>query len=351
MIFLRKARLPQGYEAMLLTITHGSRNFSDLHNAIRQLARKSTSDGGHTFLDYTTDADDQETEYASGDGESDEDYEDYVDYDSEDGELILMADDDLDEIFDEDELEEALANFDRERKRFKSGKANRRPGGYQKARTDLNNSRKGRGFKLAVSLRNRSKSRDRSSTSQSNKGGAVSPPPKPHSTSRPQSKPRSRMQLRSRSKLESQVKCRICDKVGHFGRNCPKNQQGNRVLAIEDHSPAQPSKPAVAATATTAQPSSDSSAKQSGVAHFASTHFSGLVQTGRVAEHSNVYTPTSSSGSSESSFGFTLATPHAVVSTHDGAMALPAHLFDSDDSERRYATSEDCNFRVISIPS
>ena len=110
--------------------TGGSRNFSDLMDAIRVLARRaeqSASTSG-TYLDL------DEGETDGGEEVSDGDREEFLDYDSVDGTMIPMTEEDLVGEHDEEEVQWAVANYRQERERWKVRNPN---GGYFKTRDDL----------------------------------------------------------------------------------------------------------------------------------------------------------------------------------------------------------------------
>ena len=195
MIFLRRAKIPGHLEDHIMARTGGSRNFSELLDAIRVLARRPTTEKAGTYLDL----DEQRDDLAGGEEEA------FADYDSEDGAWIPLEDGDLEGIYDEDDVHWALANFRNERGQAKSS----RPGGqYGQARKALQDSRMSRGWKRPEGSAVASLSR--SSSSGSGKGFGKRTPDKQRDA-----------RLKHISTLKARTRCRICQKVGHWGNECP----------------------------------------------------------------------------------------------------------------------------------
>ena len=84
MIFLNKAKIPGHLEDHIMQRTSGSRLFSEIHAAIRILARRPTSGQAGTYYEDDYDIDEQEEEepdepYDEEDLASDDDV--FLDYD------------------------------------------------------------------------------------------------------------------------------------------------------------------------------------------------------------------------------------------------------------------------------
>jgi hypothetical protein len=118
MIFLRAAKIPGHLEDHLMTRTAGSRNFSDLIEAVRVLARRPGVTSSNTYVELG------DSDYVQED--EDEGQEDYLDYDSDGGNYIPLDKDDLAQVYEEDDAQWALASFqqnrDAQKGRLRSGK-------------------------------------------------------------------------------------------------------------------------------------------------------------------------------------------------------------------------------------
>ena len=235
MIFLRRAKIPGHLEDHIMSRTAGSRNFSDLLEAIRVLARRSdlnpSSSGTYLDLDEDEAQDDED-----GGAMSSSPSEGFLDYDSEDGTLIPIAEEDLQEVYDEEDLEWALSNYRQERERFKAKNAN---GGYLKVRDDLNKNRIARGYNAkgfqyrdnrgkfkrpfrkygSSSKYGRSSSSSNNSSSNSRNKAVSSRGSKSFLTD-----DKGRPKLRDISELKARTRCRKCNKIGHWAAECPEAQ-------------------------------------------------------------------------------------------------------------------------------
>ena len=122
MLFLRQARIPGHLEDHVMAKTNGSRNFSDLLEAIQVLARRPMSQTSSSYPSFNDDWTDSTygTEYydmydyndTEDDGYEDE-YNEFEDYDSE---WIDMSDIPEDQTFEEPELACILENLQKGRK-------------------------------------------------------------------------------------------------------------------------------------------------------------------------------------------------------------------------------------------
>ena len=94
MIFLRQAKIPGHLEDHIMAKTNGSRNFSDLLDAIQILARRPMSQVSSSFPSYYDEWDDSTnaTEYYDIDDDDDVDNDGYYDeYDEPEDEWIDMS--------------------------------------------------------------------------------------------------------------------------------------------------------------------------------------------------------------------------------------------------------------------
>ena len=122
MIFLRQAKIPGHLEDHIMAKTNGSRNFSDLLEAIQVLARRPMSQTSSSYPSFNDDWTDSTyvSEYydmyyyhdTEDDGHEDE-YNEFEDYDSE---WIDMSDIPEDLTFEEPELACILENLQKGRK-------------------------------------------------------------------------------------------------------------------------------------------------------------------------------------------------------------------------------------------
>ena len=117
MIFLRQAKIPGHLEDHIMAKTNGSRNFSDLLEAIQVLARRpmsQTSSSYPSFNDDWTDSTcvtecyDLDDYHNTEDGGYEDEYNEFADYDSE---WIHMSDIPEDQKFEEPELACILENL------------------------------------------------------------------------------------------------------------------------------------------------------------------------------------------------------------------------------------------------
>ena len=130
MIFLRQAKIPGHLEDHIMAKTNGSRNFSDLLEAIQVLARSPMSQISSSYPSFNddwtdstcvTECYDLDDYHNTEDGGYDDEYNEFEDYDSE---WIHMSDIPEDQKFEEPELACILENLQKGRKG--SGKYHRK---------------------------------------------------------------------------------------------------------------------------------------------------------------------------------------------------------------------------------
>ena len=187
MIFLRKAKIAGPLEEHILSRTNGSRNFTDVHAALRVLARRPISGASENYPGFE-DAEDDSYDYWPDDDESEPEYEDYPVYDEDGEEMIDIGELDIGEFYDEEVLEWALANY-REQKSKGKGKGPT----YKQSRKSMNDAKLSRGWV--------DKSKD-GKGKRSGKGGKKG------------GKGKTR-QYRSISELKARTACKACGKIGH----------------------------------------------------------------------------------------------------------------------------------------
>ena len=126
MIFLRQAKIPGHLEDHIMAKTNGSRNFSDLLDAIQILARRPMSQISSSFPSYYDEWDDSTnaTEYYDIDNRDDVDNDGYYDeYDEpvdHDGEWIDISGIPEDATFEEPALAFMLDNLQKGKKRSRA---------------------------------------------------------------------------------------------------------------------------------------------------------------------------------------------------------------------------------------
>ena len=123
MIFLRQAKIPGHLEDHIMAKTNGSRNFSDLLDAIQILARRPMSQISSSFPSYYDEWDESTnaTEYYDIDNrddvDNDEYYDEYNEPEDHDNEWIDMSDIREDATFEEPELAWETSSWSSERYR------------------------------------------------------------------------------------------------------------------------------------------------------------------------------------------------------------------------------------------
>ena len=127
-IFLRQAKIPGHLEDHIMAKTDGSRNFSDLLDAIQILARRPMSQVSSSFPSYDDEWDDSTnaTEYYDIDDhdavDNDGYYDEYDEPEDHDGEWIDMSGIPEDATFEEPELACMLEHLQKVRKGSSKGK-------------------------------------------------------------------------------------------------------------------------------------------------------------------------------------------------------------------------------------
>lgn len=149
MLFCKKAKMPGHIEDFIMMATQGSRKFSAMFPVIRQLARRPNTDSGGTFATVNL-HDSESTE--SADEVNIREVESNVgtsDADSEDGQFILLDQEQYDAIFlneeaiEEEDRNESLEVYFGHRKEKKSGFRRN----YKATRQKLLDDRLNRGFR------------------------------------------------------------------------------------------------------------------------------------------------------------------------------------------------------------
>ena len=127
MIFLRQAKIPGHLEDHIMAKTNGSRNFSDLLDAIQILARRPMSQISSSFPSYYDEWDDSTnaTEYYDIDDhdavDNDGYYDEYDEPEDHDGEWIDMSGIPEDATFEEPELACMLESLQKGKKGIGQG--------------------------------------------------------------------------------------------------------------------------------------------------------------------------------------------------------------------------------------
>ena len=210
MIFLRqaKAKIPGHLEDHIMAKTNGSRNFSDLFDAIQILARRPMSQISSSFPSYYDDWDDSTnaTEYY------DEYYGEYDEPEDHENEWIGASGILEDATFEEPELACMMESLQKgeqgsgkgfwrgkkgwskgeSRDVLKAGKGGR-PENYKQVRWKVQSDRLNRGWKDQPA----------------------------HGTN----KGRGRSQLAQMDDLFARTRCRKCGELGHLAKECPQNKE------------------------------------------------------------------------------------------------------------------------------
>ena len=218
MIFLRQAKIPGHLEDHIMAKTNGSRNFSDLSDAIQILAQRPMSQISSSFPSYYDEWDDSTnaTEYYDiddhDDVDNDEYYDEYNEPEDHDNEWIDMSGIPEDVTFEEPEWACMLESLQKGKKGsgkgfwkgkkgwskgesrdvLKAGKGGR-PENYKQVRWKLQSDRLNRGWKDQPA----------------------------HGTN----KGRGPSQLAQMDDLLARTRCFKCGELGHLAKECPQNKE------------------------------------------------------------------------------------------------------------------------------
>ena len=148
--------------------------------------------GAYVDIDEQEEGDGEEQEYEEADHDEEDPEGEFLDYDSEDGQWIPLADEDMQVEYEEEEIQWALANFRKGRKGGKGkgkgkGKSSGSGKGYKATRQKMQKSRLARGWQGSSAL----------------------------------GKGNSNVRLRNIDDIKKISKCRLCHKVGHWQKECP----------------------------------------------------------------------------------------------------------------------------------
>ena len=218
MIFLRQAKIPGHLEDHIMAKTNGSRNFSDLLDAIQILARRPMSQISSSFPSYYDEWDESTnaTEYYDIDNrddvDNDEYYDEYNEPEDHDNEWIDMSDIPEDATFEEPELACMLESLQKGKKL--SGKGFRRgKKGWSKGESrDV--SKAGKGGRPE----NYKQVRWKLQSDRLNRGWKDQP-------ANVTSKGRGRSQLAQVDDLLARTRCFKCGELGHLAKDCPQNKE------------------------------------------------------------------------------------------------------------------------------
>ena len=218
MIFLRQAKIPGHLEDHIMVKTNGSRNFSDLLEAIQILARRPMSQIPSSFTSYYDEWDDSTnaTEHYDTDDhddvDNDECYDEYNEPEDHDNDWIDMSGIPEDATFDEPELACMLESLQKGKKG--SGKGFRRgKKGWSKceSRDVLKAGKGGR-------PENYKQVRWKLQSDRLNRGWKDQPA---HGTN----KGRGRSQLAQMGDLLARTRCFKCGELGHLAKECPHSKE------------------------------------------------------------------------------------------------------------------------------
>ena len=217
MIFLRQAKISGHLEDHIMAKTNGSRNFSDLLDAIQILARRPMSQVSSSFPSYIDEWDDSTnaTEYYDIDDHDDVDndgyYDEYDEPEDHDNEWIDMSGIPEDATFEEPELTCMLESLQKGKKG--SSKGFRRG---KKARDVLKAGKGGR-------PENCKQVRLKLQSDRLNRGWKDQP-------ARGTNKGHGRSQLAQVDDLLARTRCFKCGELEHLAKDCPQKQGINHKL-------------------------------------------------------------------------------------------------------------------------
>ena len=218
MIFLKLAKIPMHLEDHIMAKTNGSRNFSDLLEAIQILARRPMSQVSSSFPSYNYDWEDSTNATESYDiddhdaVDNDGYYDEYDEPEDHDGEWIDMSGIPEDATFEEPGLACMLENLQKGRKGSSKGFRRGKKGWSEGASSDFLKAGKGgrpENYKQ-VRLKLRSDRLNRGWKDQPTQGT---------------NKGRGRSQLAQVDDLLTRTRCFKCGELGHLAKDCPQNRE------------------------------------------------------------------------------------------------------------------------------
>ena len=215
MIFLRQAKIPGHLEDHIMAKTNGSRNFSDLLDAIQILARRPMSQVSSSFPSYCDEWDENNnaTEYYDirDNDDNDEYYDDYKEP-VDDCEWIDTSDLPEDVTFEEPELACMLESLQKSKKG--AGK------GFRKGKKEWSQSESRDGSKAGKGGRpeNYKQVRWKLQSDRLNRGWKDQP-------ANMTSKERGSLQLAQVDDLLARTRCFKCGELGHLAKDCSKNKE------------------------------------------------------------------------------------------------------------------------------
>ena len=218
MIFLRQAKIPGHLEDHIMAKTNGSRNFSDLLDAIQILARRPTSQISSSFPSYYDEWDDSTdaTEYYDIDDHDDVDndgyYDEYDEPEDHDNEWIDMSGILEDATFEEPELACMLESLQKGKKGSSKGFRRGKKGWSKGESRDVLKAGKG------GRPENYKQVRWKLQSDRLNRGWKDQPA---HGTN----KGRGRSQLAQVDDLLARTRCFKCGELGHLAKECPQNKE------------------------------------------------------------------------------------------------------------------------------
>ena len=218
MIFLRQAKIPGHLEDHIMAKTNGSRNFSDLLDAIQILARRPMSQVSSSFPSYYDEWDESTnaTEYYDIDNrddvDNDEYYDEYKEPEDHDNEWIDMSDIPEDVTFEEPELACMLESLQKGKKGSGKGFRRGKKGWSQGESRDV--SKAGKGGRPE----NYKQVRWKLQSDRLNRGWKDQP-------ANVTSKGRGRSQLAQVDDLLARTRCFKCGELGHLAKDCSQNKE------------------------------------------------------------------------------------------------------------------------------
>ena len=218
MIFLRQAKIPGHLEDHIMAKTNGSRNFSDVLDAIQILARRPMSQISSSFPSYYDEWDDSTnaTEYYDiddyGDVDNDEYHDEYNEPVDHDNEWIDMSDIPEHATFEEPELACMLESLQKGKKG--SGK------GFRKGKKGCSKGESRDVLKAGTGGRpeNYKQVRWKLQSDRLNRGWKDQPA---HGTN----EGRGRSQLAQMDDLLARTRCFKCGELGHLAKESPQNKE------------------------------------------------------------------------------------------------------------------------------